>query len=176
MGRKVTHGGCFPNRERTPSMESLGVRDTLLNQELERVTVTGRGRGIQGDDGAASHFQTVGRGGSWSGDLGTHPLLSISDGVLTQNVTTVGRNGQVVLATGWMPQLPFLVVCALSFSVMSGSVPSHGPEPSRLLCPWNFPSKNTGVGHHSSSRGSSQPRDQTHISCTSCIGRQILSH
>ena len=26
------------------------------------------------------------------------------------------------------------------------------------------------------SRGSSQPRDQTHISCISCIGRQILSH
>ena len=28
----------------------------------------------------------------------------------------------------------------------------------------------------SSSRGSSQPRDQTHISCVSCIGRQIIYH
>ena len=28
----------------------------------------------------------------------------------------------------------------------------------------------------SPSRGSSQPRDQTHGSCTSCIGRQILYH
>ena len=28
----------------------------------------------------------------------------------------------------------------------------------------------------SSSRGSSCPRDQTHISCVSCIGRQILYH
>ena len=28
----------------------------------------------------------------------------------------------------------------------------------------------------SSSRGSSQPRDQTHVSCISCIGRQILYH
>ena len=27
-----------------------------------------------------------------------------------------------------------------------------------------------------SSRGSSQPRDQTHISCVSCIGRQVLYH
>ena len=27
-----------------------------------------------------------------------------------------------------------------------------------------------------SSRGSSQPRDQTHISCISCIGRKILYH
>ena len=28
----------------------------------------------------------------------------------------------------------------------------------------------------SSSRGSSRPRDQTHVSCTSCIGRWILYH
>ena len=28
----------------------------------------------------------------------------------------------------------------------------------------------------SSSRGSSQPRDQTHFSCVSCIGKQILYH
>ena len=28
----------------------------------------------------------------------------------------------------------------------------------------------------SSSRGSSQPRDQTHAPCVSCIGRQITSH
>ena len=28
----------------------------------------------------------------------------------------------------------------------------------------------------SSSRGSSQPRDQTHISCVSCIGRWVLYH
>ena len=28
----------------------------------------------------------------------------------------------------------------------------------------------------SSSRGSSRPRDQTHISCVFCIGRQMLSH
>ena len=24
----------------------------------------------------------------------------------------------------------------------------HGLEPARLLCPWNFPGKNTGVGYH----------------------------
>ena len=28
----------------------------------------------------------------------------------------------------------------------------------------------------SSSRGSSQPRDRTHLSCVSCIGRKILNH
>ena len=31
------------------------------------------------------------------------------------------------------------------------------------------PDKNTGVGHHALLQGSSQPRDQTCVSCDSCI-------
>ena len=49
-----------------------------------------------------------------------------------------------------------------------------GCKPTRLLCPWDPPGKNTGVGCLSSCRGSSQPRDQTHICCISCLGRRIL--
>ena len=33
-------------------------------------------------------------------------------------------------------------------SVMSDSVRSHGVLPTRVLCPWDFPSKNTEVGCH----------------------------
>ena len=33
-------------------------------------------------------------------------------------------------------------------SVMSDSLWPHGLQPTRLLCPWNFPGKNTGVGYH----------------------------
>ena len=43
----------------------------------------------------------------------------------------------------------------------------------RLLFPWNSPGKNTGVGCHFFSRGSSPPRDRTLISY---IGRRILYH
>ena len=32
--------------------------------------------------------------------------------------------------------------------VVFNSLQPHGLEPDRLLCPWNFPSKNTGVGCH----------------------------
>ena len=39
------------------------------------------------------------------------------------------------------------------------------PWSARLLCPWDFPGKNTGMGSHSFSRELSQPRDRTHISC-----------
>ena len=38
-------------------------------------------------------------------------------------------------------------------------------RPHGLLCPWNSPGMNTGVGCHSILRGSSQPRDQTRFSC-----------
>ena len=36
----------------------------------------------------------------------------------------------------------------VSCSVMSDSLQPHGLYPTRLLCPWDFPGKNTGVGCH----------------------------
>ena len=35
-----------------------------------------------------------------------------------------------------------------SRSVVSDSLQPHGPQPTRLLCPWDFPGKSTGVGCH----------------------------
>ena len=42
----------------------------------------------------------------------------------------------------------------------------HGLKPARLLCPWDSPGKNIGLGVISFSRRSSQPRNQTQVSCT----------
>ena len=53
---------------------------------------------------------------------------------------------------------------------------THRLQPASLLCPWDFPGKNTGVGCHFLPRGSSPVSSQTHISCTSCIVRWILYH
>ena len=47
-------------------------------------------------------------------------------------------------------------------------------SPPGLLCPWDSPGKNTGVGCHFLHRGSSRPKDWTMVSCVSCIGGQIL--
>ena len=38
--------------------------------------------------------------------------------------------------------------CCQVTSVMSDSVQPHGLQPTRLLCPWDSPGKNTGVGCH----------------------------
>ena len=58
------------------------------------------------------------------------------------------------------------------FMILWNVVPSH-PQ---LACPWDFPSKNTGAGAISSSRGSSGPRDRTTVSKVSWVGRWILYH
>ena len=44
----------------------------------------------------------------------------------------------------------------------------------RLLCPWDSPDNSTGVGWHALLQGSSQPRDWTHVSYVSHIGRRVL--
>ena len=41
-----------------------------------------------------------------------------------------------------------MCVCVLSYSVMSTSLQPYGLQPPRLLCPWNSPGKNPGVGFH----------------------------
>ena len=60
-------------------------------------------------------------------------------------------------------EFPPLLPCAVcvSCSVMFNSLQPHGLQPTRLLGSWDSPSKNTGVGCHSLSGGSSQPRDWT---------------
>ena len=53
----------------------------------------------------------------------------------------------------------------------------YGPWPTRLLCPWEFSRQEYWNGLPYSLPGDlPDPRDQTSISCISCIGRQILYH
>ena len=65
------------------------------------------------------------------------------------------------------PRFYSVCVCAQSCPTLW----CHGLQLTRLFSSWNFPGKNTGVGGHFL-----PPRDQTHVSCISCTGRQILYH
>ena len=73
------------------------------------------------------------------------------------------------------------VKCAVSLvgmhakllQVVSDYLRPHRLQPTRLLCPWESPGKNTGVG------GLPYPPPGiflTHVSYVSCIGRQVLYH
>ena len=44
--------------------------------------------------------------------------------------------------------ITYMYVCMLNCSVMSDSLQIHGLQPARLLCPWDFISKNIEVGCH----------------------------
>ena len=63
-------------------------------------------------------------------------------------------------------------LCVCVCSVASNFLQLYRLWTARLLCP----SKNTRARVPFLSRGSSQPRDQTHVFCISCIGGQILYH
>ena len=62
---------------------------------------------------------------------------------------------------------------SVSHSVMSNSLWLHGLQPARLLCPWNSPGKNTGVGNHFLLQGifSTHASNPCLLHC-----RQILYH
>ena len=49
-------------------------------------------------------------------------------------------------------KLPCTVLCCVT-SGMSGSLQPHGLQTARLLCPWDSPGKNTGVGCHALLQG-----------------------
>ena len=44
--------------------------------------------------------------------------------------------------------VPNICCCCQVASVLSNSQQPHGLKPTRLLCPWDFPGKSTGVGCH----------------------------
>ena len=48
----------------------------------------------------------------------------------------------------WDVKISLVVHACKVTSVMSSSLWPYGPQPTRLLCPWDSPGKNTGVGCH----------------------------
>ena len=64
----------------------------------------------------------------------------------------------------------------LSSSVVSDSLQPHGLQPARLLCSWDFPGKNTGVGCHALLQGLFLTQELN--PCLLCLlhCRQILYH
>ena len=67
-------------------------------------------------------------------------------------------------------------VCVYVCSVMCNSLRPHGLLPTRLLCLWISQARILEWVAISYSRGSSQPRDQTHVFCVFYIVRQIPFH
>ena len=67
--------------------------------------------------------------------------------------------------------LQFCCGCCLVTKSCPTLLRPNGLQPSRPLCPWDFPARILGQVAISFSGGPSQPNDRT---CISCIGRWIL--
>ena len=63
-----------------------------------------------------------------------------------------------------------LFVCMLNHFSRSNSLRTHGLQPARLLCPWDSPGKNTGVGCHFLLLGIFPTQELNSLSYVSCIG------
>ena len=61
-------------------------------------------------------------------------------------------------------------------SLVPDSLWPHELQPARLLCPWDSPAKNTGVGCHFLLQGIFPTQGSNPHSWISCIGRKILYH
>ena len=66
--------------------------------------------------------------------------------------------------------------CVLSCSVVSVSLQPHGLQPARLLCLWDPPGKNTGVGCYALLQPVFPTQGSNPRLLVSCIGREALYH
>ena len=70
--------------------------------------------------------------------------------------------------------LHYMLLCYLVTKFCLTHLPPHGPT--RFLCPWNFPGKNTGVGCHSLLQGIFLTQGSNPGPLCVLHGRQILYH
>ena len=67
--------------------------------------------------------------------------------------------------------------CAAAKSLQScPTLRPHRRQPTRLLCPWDSPGKNTGVGCHFLLQGIFPTQGSNPVSGISSFGRWILYH
>ena len=69
----------------------------------------------------------------------------------------------------------YIHACVLSHFSHECLLQRYGLLSTRLLCPWDSPGKNTGVGCHVLLQGIFQPRDHTLISCSSCTAGSFFT-
>ena len=84
----------------------------------------------------------VERGINWETGIDIYTLL---------NIREIDNKYALLYSTGTFTQYSVIIymeVWSVSHSVVPDSLWLHGLQPTRLLCPWDFPSKDTGLGCH----------------------------
>ena len=74
-------------------------------------------------------------------------VIYIGHLTFAKQILMMGTNSTTMHCMPGTTPLPLLLLITQS-SVVSASLRPHGLWPTRLLCPWDFSGKNTGVGSH----------------------------
>ena len=73
-------------------------------------------------------------------------------------------------------ELNYRLTCVRACSDVYNSLRSYELMPTRLLCPWEFPGMDTGMGCHFLFQTIFPTQGSSPHLCISCIGRQFLYH
>ena len=81
----------------------------------------------------------------------------------------------------WLCAVRSVCVCSVLCAVVLDSLQPYGLSLTRLLCPWDFPGKNTGVGYHFLLQGIFPTKGSNlHLLCLLCLNWHVdsllLSH
>ena len=97
---------------------------------------------------------------SYRWDINFSPMLIPSS--LRPTEKSLERTGAEIKKKIYQNTPRFLLLCACVFSGVWLFATQR-----RLVCLWDFPGKNTGVGYHALLQGNCQHTDWNHISCMS---------
>ena len=71
-------------------------------------------------------------------------MINLVEKKIRSHLSFYGENSCIVISRNLFSLATSLVLCVCL--VASDSLQLHGLQPTRLLCPWNLPGKNTGAG------------------------------
>ena len=97
----------------------------------------------------ATHFSILPWKIPWTEEVwwtAVHGVAKSGTGLRTHAQLIDKISGHVLLI--WTYSFRHVCVGVCPCSMVSDSSRSYGLKPTRLLCPWDFPGKNTGVGCH----------------------------
>ena len=148
-GQQRSHVWFLRVKDPASLAKHVATRKVNMLVGLVRLVQGEDGAGVGSCSGDTGIIQVLGHGPSPDQILWSAPGSNRDDPLA--GVGTWGLGGWQALESleGCVPdtgreELVFKLL--FSCSVVSNILRPHGPQPTRLLCPWDFPGKNTGVG------------------------------
>ena len=123
----VSGQGCVPSLQFTWGQTMVEVMNIMVTSFKRSHACTAT---LSAPNSAAGHHQPM-------------PLLETPGHSRASLISLLWGHCSFLLGPG-----AHKVSLQFSRSVVSDSLRPHGLQPTRLLCPWDFPGKSTGVGCH----------------------------